>query len=93
MKSLILFSVVLALAGCASKGASREYSRESHQGLFEALDSMPDGTERVLNEKLGSFRIRSTHADANRLCRLVELRLKDEFVGESFCKAKGGEWR
>jgi len=93
MRLVLTLIFVIAVAGCANNGASRRYARDAHGPLFEALDRMPDGTQQDLNEKLGTFRIRSTYVGNGRLCRLVEIRLKDEFIGETFCKAKGGEWR
>jgi hypothetical protein len=93
MKILAIVLSGLTLIGCASGAVDKQYSRVSHTSLFQALDSMPDGTQNELVEKLGTFRIISTHANSERLCRLVEIRTGDEYVGESFCKAKGGEWR
>jgi hypothetical protein len=95
MKTDRLLAVFLAIivAGCASFTSNRSYTRMVYPVMFQALDSEPDGYEGIIRETGEKFKIRSTYASNARLCRLVEITGSGSFVGESFCKAKGGEWR
>jgi hypothetical protein len=50
-----------------------------------ALGMTSDGEHR--------FEIVSTRTDGMRLCRVVNIESENRFHTESFCKARGGEWR
>jgi hypothetical protein len=90
---ILLFAVVGLLAACSSFTPSRSFTRTAYPDMFSALDSSPDGTEGTIKSTGETFRIKSTHVSQTRLCRLVEIKGSKTFFGESFCKAKGGEWR
>ena len=95
MKIDRLFIVLLAIivTGCASFTSNRSFTRMDYPVMFQALDSESDGYEGITKETGEKFKIRSTYASSARLCRLVEISGSGSFFGESFCKAKGGEWR
>lgn len=88
-----LLLLVSLLVGCATITPSRSFTRSAYPDMFAALDSQPDGYQGTVKTTGEAFRIRSTHANTTRLCRLVEIQGTESFYGESFCKAKGGEWR
>ena len=90
---ILLFAVVGLLAACSNFTPSRSFTRTAYPDMFSALDSSPDGTEGTIKSTGETFRIKSTHVSQTRLCRLVEIKGSKTFFGESFCKAKGGEWR
>lgn len=90
---ILLFAVVGLLAACSSVTPSQSFTRTAYPDMFSALDSSPDGTEGTIKSTGETFRIKSTHVSQTRLCRLVEIKGSKTFFGESFCKAKGGEWR
>ena len=88
----ILLIAAGLLTACVTVSSGRSFNRADYPGLFAALDASPDGYESVIESTGETFRIKSTHVNATRLCRLVEIRGENSFFGESFCKAKGGEW-
>jgi len=90
---IVFFAAAGLLAACVSTSPGRSFARAEHPDMFAALDTSPDGYEGTVRATGETFRIKSTHVNASRLCRLVEIRGNDTFVGESFCKIKGGEWR
>ena len=92
-RAILLLVVGGLLAACSSFTPSRSFTRTAYPDMFSALDSSPDGTEGTIKSTGETFRIKSTHVNETRLCRLVEIKGSKTFFGESFCKAKGGEWR
>jgi len=92
-RAILLLAVCGLLAACSSITPSRSFTRAAYPDMFSALDSSPDGTEGTIKSTGETFRIKSTHVNETRLCRLVEIKGSKTFFGESFCKAKGGEWR
>jgi len=92
-RAILLLVVGGLFAACSSFTPSRSFTRTAYPDMFSALDSSPDGTEGTIKSTGETFRIKSTHVSKTRLCRLVEIKGDKTFFGESFCKAKGGEWR
>ena len=85
--------VVSLLTACSSVSKSRVFARAAYPDMFAALDNAPDGHNGIISTTGEAFEITSTYVNSERLCRLVEIRGTNSFFGESFCKAKGGEWR
>jgi len=85
--------VVSLLTACSSASKSRVFTRAAYPDMFAALDNAPDGHNGIISTTGEAFEITSTYVNSERLCRLVEIRGTNSFFGESFCKAKGGEWR
>ena len=79
---------VLSLSACAPMQADRMAS----PAILAALDSQGDGY--VGSTATGErFTIVSTSASATELCRVVSIESAGTFDVESFCKARGGQWR
>jgi len=89
----LLLTAGFLLTACVSLEPSRSFNRIDYPDLYAALDASPDGHEGIIQATGERFSIKSTHVNASRLCRLVEIQGDNTFFGESFCKAKGGEWR
>jgi len=81
------------LNACSSVSTSRLFTRAAYPDMFAALDNSPDGHNGIISATGEAYKITSTYVNSERLCRLVEIRGTNSFLGESFCKAKGGEWR
>jgi hypothetical protein len=90
MKAWVVALTLLMLAGCASMDS---FTRERAPGLFSALDTQPDGYMGMTSDGEHRFEIVSTRTDGMRLCRVVNIESENRFHTESFCKARGGEWR
>ena len=71
--------------------------------LSPSFDSIPDALNQALGKEMDGFElvtsegstysIISTYASTQKLCRVVSLETNLAFAIETFCKAKGGEWR
>lgn len=88
MKILLPLTTLCLLASC---GVTT--SMDTRQTMLQALSSQPDGYSAVDSATGEKFKIVSTSADAVRLCRVVSIEQENRFVVETFCKAKGGQWR
>jgi hypothetical protein len=94
MRHISLGIVLVSLLGaCATLSPSRLFTRAAYPDMFAALDNSPDGHSGIISTTGETFKIKSSYVNSERLCRLVEIRGTNAFFGESFCKAKGGEWR
>ena len=92
MRTFTLFLVIFTLAGCTTTHQNRDFQRSAYPNLYNALDKEKDGFSST-SPSGESFSIVSTYANAAKLCRLVEFESSEAFYAETFCKAKGGEWR
>ncbi len=92
-RKLLLLTAALLLAACSSVTTSQSFTRTNYPEMFAALDTSPDGYKGFIKATGETYRIHSTHLNDLRLCRLVEIKSSESFFGESFCKAKGGEWQ
>ena len=90
---IIPIITLAVFASCSSFNQPHSFDRSSHPEIFAALDAMPDGYQGDLTSSGQIFHIKSTHVNETKLCRLVVIKGKETFHGESFCKIKGGEWR
>ena len=88
MKILLPLTTLCLLASC---GVTT--SMDTRQTMLQALSSQPDGYSAVDSVTGEKFKIVSTSANAVRLCRVVSIEQENRFVVETFCKAKGGQWR
>jgi len=88
MKILLPLTTLCLLASC---GVTT--SMDTRQTMLQALSSQPDGYSTVDRSTGEKFKIVSTSANAVRLCRVVSIEQENRFVVETFCKAKGGQWR
>ena len=88
MKILLPLTTLCLLASC---GVTT--SMDTRQTMLQALSSQPDGYSAVDSVTGEKFKIVSTSANAVRLCRVVSIEQTNRFVVETFCKAKGGQWR
>ena len=91
LRAVVSLVLLTGLAACMS--APPTYTRAMSPDLFRALDTRPDGYSGVVAATGASYRIVSTRANSERICRVVTLQVPGSFQTESFCKAKGGEWR
>jgi hypothetical protein len=80
---------ILTLAACTVPA----YDRNSSPTLYQALDTQPDGYTGNLADGSGTFEIASTFSNGTTLCRVANISTAGRFETESFCKARGGEWR
>lgn len=89
MKRFALTGLALAaLTACVAP----QGDRMAGPALLAALDSQGDGY--VGTTAQGErFRIVSTSASSTELCRVVSIESAGRFEVESFCKARGGQWR
>lgn len=87
MRALALLALSLAVVGCSALTLSSTEKRD----IYSALDTQPDGYSSNLGNM--SYTIIETRASATKLCRVVEIDQPDKFNVESFCKARGGNWR
>ena len=88
MKKLLSLATMCLITSCGINTPL-----DSRESILRALSSQPDGyssVDRLTGEK---FEIVSTSANAVRLCRVVSIEQGNRFVVETFCKAKGGQWR
>ena len=87
--------LALGMSGCSTLEVNAY--RPEAKVLLVALDSQPDGASGVLEQEgeRVSFRIVQTYASDVKLCRVVTLKSETRRVKsvESYCKAKGGQWR
>ena len=88
MKILLPLTTLCLLASCGINT-----SMDTRQTMLQALSSQPDGYSAVDRSTGEKFKIVSTSANAVRLCRVVSIEQENRFVVETFCKAKGGQWR
>jgi hypothetical protein len=89
MKYFPVVAILFSLTACMS-GSNLIDERPS---LLNALNNQPNGYNGMIKETGEKFAIKSTKANANKLCRVVTIEKSGRFIVESFCKAKGGIWR
>lgn len=82
----------ITLTACLAN-AEVKTSVDHRLSLINALNTQPDGYSGLIAETGESFVIQSTSASSTKLCRVVSIQTNDRYVVESFCKAKGGNWR
>ncbi len=92
MRILGVLAGLALIAGCATT-QSVDYDRPAAPGMFQALDTQPDGFEGLTADGRFEYEIVSTLTDGERLCRVVNLEGEERFHTESFCRVRGGEWR
>jgi hypothetical protein len=88
MKNIGLFTLFCLFSGCMNTIIGGEAI-----SLNSALNSKADGFSGIDIETGEKFRINSTKANDKILCRVVSIERSERFIVESFCKAKGGNWR
>lgn len=87
MRVIAFLALSLVLSGCGALTLSANEKAD----IYSALDTQPDGYSAVLGPL--SYTIIETKASSAKLCRVVEIDQPDRFDVESFCKARGGNWR
>ena len=87
---LALIVAGAALAGCVATAPGGDIT--AGPTIVAALDTQPDGYSGVTGRG-EPFTIVSTSASATELCRVVSVDRPGRFEVESFCKARGGQWR
>jgi len=78
---------------CLNVSCGINTSMDTRETMLQALSSQPDGYSSVDNSTGEKFKIVSTSANSLRLCRVVSIEHENRFLVETFCKAKGGQWR
>ena len=88
MKNLLALVTMCLIASCGDNTLV-----DTRRSMLQALSSQPDGYSSVYGSTGEKFEIVSTSTNAMRLCRVVSIEQRNRFVVETFCKAKGGQWR
>lgn len=92
IKFIILLFLTSFLISCTTLEKNRNFERNTHSNLFDALDKEKNNfSSNLLDNK--KFTIVSTYKNSNKLCRLVKFESDKSFYAETFCKIKGGEWK
>ncbi len=88
MKNLLALVTMCLIASCGDNTLV-----DTRRSMLQSLSSQPDGYSSVDGSTGEKFEIVSTSTNAMRLCRVVSIEQRNRFVVETFCKAKGGQWR
>lgn len=88
MKKFLSIATMCLIASCGSNTPM-----DTRESMLQALSSQPDGYSSVDRSTGEKFEIVSTSTNGVRLCRVVSIEQRNRFIVETFCKAKGGQWR
>lgn len=91
IRLISVVTLAMVLTACQLGGVKP--SVDHRLSLINALNTQKDGFSGLIAETGESFTIQSTSASSTKLCRVVSIQTGDRYVVESFCKAKGGDWR
>ena len=89
-RGIALIAVGAALTGCVATAPGGDFV--AGPTVTAALDTQADGYKGITAQG-EPFTIVSTSASATELCRVVTVDRPGKFEVESFCKARGGQWR
>ena len=91
-KFISILFITFYLISCTTLVKNRNFERNTHSNLFDALDKEKNNFSSKLPDS-EKFTIVSTYKNSNKLCRLVKFESEKSFYAETFCKIKGGEWK
>lgn len=88
MTKYLLVPALLLVSACGGNA----YKAEAPSIMMQALSTKPDGYAAIDNKTGQQFRIESTSVSSTKLCRVVSIKRNGDFVADTFCKVKGGNW-